>query len=86
MFINTYSNTQNPNPNFMLQHNSHINCLNVINTNVNNFDIFEEVINNNPLINKNLTKEVADNSFEKNEDLGKMFNNSFEDEYIFCDE
>jgi hypothetical protein len=86
--LNMFTNfPSNQNPNFMqLQHNSHINCLNGINSNMNNFDIFEEVINNNPLINKNQVKDIADNSFEKNEDLGKMFNNSFEDEYIFCDE
>jgi hypothetical protein len=51
--------------------------------NNNNFDIFEEVINNN----KSIKFNNFDNCFESNtDDLGKMFNNSFDDGYIFCDE
>jgi len=49
----------------------------------NNFDIFEEVISS--------TKGVKFGNFENcfdagADDLGKMFNNSFDDGYIFCDE
>jgi hypothetical protein len=47
------------------------------------YDIFEEVIGTTTKPSK---FNNFDNCFESNEDLGKMFNNSFDDGYIFCDE
>jgi len=49
----------------------------------NNFDIFEEVISSS----KGVKFGNFENCFEAgSDDLGKMFNNSFDDGYIFCDE
>jgi len=53
-----------------------------------NCDIFSEVINFNNNKNPLNIKEHLENSFEKSEDLGKMFNTSFDydNEYMFQDE
>jgi len=48
------------------------------------FDIFD--ISANMFAEGKNVKSFNENCFESNEDLGKMFNNSFDDGYIFCDE
>jgi len=67
----------------------HVSAKTNSNTNY-SYDIFNEIAHqtSNGSAKKNPMKDNLDNSFEKSEDLGKMFNNSFDydNEYIFGDD
>jgi len=78
-FINTQNNYQQ-----IEESCNNYNCqMNEFATDNNNFDIFEEVIS----ASKGTKFGNFENCFESGaDDLGKMFNNSFDDGYIFCDE
>jgi len=84
--VDSYNCFMNENYNQIVNddHCNNYNCqMNEFAPPMNNFDIFEEVISSN----KNIKFNNFENCFETGaDDLGKMFNNSFDDAYIFCDE